>query len=164
MKIENWLKKVNTHKCFYIIEQAIDGKYISADLVGKLNGEPVWEVIYECVNDLYETKQEVYYFNAFGEVVMAKDESLIQLPFNSCSYFIKPLIKYISEETQGMTIDGKSYLEELAEVHEKARTEKLDREIDQLELKRARAINKRIRVKSQIKDYISSIIDLEIEQ
>ena len=164
MKRENWLSKVNTHKCFYIIEQAVDGRFVSAELVGKLNGEPVWEVIIKTANDLSETRNEVYLFNAFGEVVMAKDESLIQLPYNSCSYFIRQIIKYINEETQGVKIDGKSYLEELAEVHEKAKREKLDKEIDQLELKRVRAINKRIRIKSEIEDYISSITDSGIEQ
>ena len=123
MKRENWLKKVNTHKCFYIIEQAVGGRYVSADPVGKINGEPVWEIVLVNSNDLGERRNEVYYFNAFGEVMMAKDDSLIQLPFNQCSYFIKPLIKYIMEETQGMTIDGKTYLEEFAEVHERARTE-----------------------------------------
>lgn len=157
MKRENWLNKVNTHKCFYIIEQTVGGRFVSAELVGKLNGEPVWEILIKCENDLCETTNEVYLFNAFGEVMMAKDESLIQIPFNMSSYFIKPLIKYISDETKGVEINSRTYLEAFVAVHEKARTEKLDREIEQLEIKRARAINKKIRIKSEIEDYISQI-------
>jgi len=164
MKKEYWLKKVNTHKCFYIIEQSVGGRFVSAELVGELNGEPVWEIIIKSENDLCESKNEIYLFNAFGEVIMAKDESLIQLPFNMSSYFIKPLIKYISEETQGVEINDRTYWEAFAEVHEKARIQKLDRKIDQLEIEHARVINKKIRVKSEIKYYISSIIDSGIEQ
>ncbi len=157
--MKNWSENIDFNRIIDIIlESNSDSKFISAEVVGELNGEPVWEINFEQYNDhVGDVVICSRFINAYGFVNVRKDDSFYQIFPEKNTETLKPLVKYIATVNKGVEINGKTYLEAFKSLFKKEKTQMYDKEISKTQERMTSLINKKITLLQNINKFAEEI-------